>query len=233
MTTKAVIFDFDGVIADTERLHYEAFLKCFKTLNISFSWEQYCQRYLHYGDAEFFTVVASDHGVTLSEDEVVAFKAQKATYFAASTEGTGTPLFEGIPELLTGLREAGVVIGLCSSGSRPEILPVLTGNGIDHFFETVVTIEDVVSGKPSPEGYLLAFENMQTTSESPLSTDATIAIEDSPGGLAAARAAGLGAVGICSSYPPEILEDAHWVFASVKSLGTEKLLSLFSSGTHP
>lgn len=221
----AVIFDFDGVIADTERLHYEAFSRTFQEFDIRFSWETYCDKYLHYGDREFLAVVARDHGLILTPSQVSALVLEKVRHFDAINDTGKAPLFEGVQSLLDELTARNVPVGLCSSGSAPEILPVLEHYQLRAHFQAVVTIEDVKRGKPHPEGYQLAFEMLKASVGADWTPDQVVAIEDSPGGIRAALDAGLGTVGIGSSYPLSKLAHAHRTFTSLGLLDAATLLT--------
>jgi len=223
---RAVVFDFDGVIAASEPFHYRAVCETIAPLGIHVSWDRYREKYLHFGDREVLNAVLTDHEKNPSQQDLDVLLSQKHDRFGHFRDEGMITLCDGFLELLLGLVAAGVPIGLCSSGTSHDILSVLNHHGIRPHFRCVVTIEDVPRGKPDPTGYLMAVEQLAQHVSGVLPAGDVVAVEDSPGGLAAANAAGLRTLGVCTSYSPEALKTALVVYPTLAGLTPDKLLSI-------
>ena len=121
-----------------------------------------------------------------------------------------TPLGEvrpvpGASALVERLQAAGVPLAVCTSATRPYALECLAAIGVDGAFTTVVTAEDVLRGKPAPDGYLAACEGLGVAPEE------AVGFEDSVAGVAAVLAAGLTCVGVLTHATPSALAGAHAV----------------------
>ncbi len=217
MPESCIIFDFDGVIADTECLHLHAYNAAFShhaemiggPLTISPS--EYFSRYVVYGDVEGFSMMLRHYG--RPHDEVVLHKlaAAKHEFFTRASHGNTEPL-PGVREMLTFLENSRIPHAICSGARRAEIVHHLEVFNLLHHFDVIVSIEDVQHGKPDPEGYNLAFEKLNEQFDAELSKSSSLVIEDSAGGIAAGQAAGLRVLGVATSLPLEELR-RHATFA--------------------
>jgi beta-phosphoglucomutase len=116
---------------------------------------------------------------------------------------------------------ARVPVALVSGSYRPDVEPVLAAAGLDGLFSAIVTAEDVERLKPDPEGYLLAVERLDRG----LAPEDAVALEDTPPGIAAAKAAGLRCVGVASTLPAERLAAADLVVPAVDSALIDRLIA--------
>ncbi len=212
----AIIFDFDGVIANSEPLHLKAFQQALTPEGIELSPPEYYARYLGYDDVGLFETLARDRGLAMSRARVTMLVARKGERMQEMLR-SGTVLFPGATEFI---REAAaaVPIAIASGAMRHEIDEVIEAAGVSDLFATVVAAGDTPQSKPSPEPYRLALERLRKTSGRDIDPRRTIAIEDSKWGLESAQGAGLRLVGVTNSYPAHELSGAELVVDSLEAL---------------
>ena len=230
MSLQAIVFDFDGVIADTEPVHLRAFQAELAGLGLSLSQQDYLDRYLGVTDREGFAVVARDQGRELTEDIVEQLVRQKTARMQALL--ASTPLvFPGVEDRVRDLARH-VPIAIASGALRAEIEAVLSAVGLRSCFPVIVSADDPVEGKPSPAPYLLAMERLAEAAQAARGFDPArcVAVEDSRWGITAAKAAGMRVVGVTTSYSAEALGDADCVIAGVADLSLELLSDLARPG---
>ena len=215
---KAVIFDFDGVIVDTEPLHFAAFQKLLEPLGLGFTWDQYVETYMGFDDRDAFREAFRTGGCPLDDHELQRLIAAKALLFQEIIH-EGVKAYPGVVELIRGLKRASLPLAICSGALRSDILPILKQLSIDHCFDTLVSAEDVTRSKPHPQCYQLAFQLLrQTRSDAQFSPDETVAIEDTPAGISAATQAGLRVIAVTNSYPQDQLGTADHAVTSLEGL---------------
>lgn len=214
---EAVIFDFDGVIVDTEPLHYAAFQRVLEPLGMHFTWQEYVETYIGFDDRDAFKHAFFLKGTTLSREELYRLIQQKAAFFE-EVIGSGVSAYPGVLDLLFRLHAQKLPLALCSGALRSDIDPILTMLGISDYFDVIVTADDVAVSKPDPECYQLAFQRLQTAHQNSLSKDKTIAIEDTPAGISSAISAGLMVCAVTNSYPAARLDQATFIADSLSSL---------------
>lgn len=220
---EAIIFDFDGVIANSEPLHLRAFQKGFEPLGISLSAADYYSRYLGYDDVGVFTAVAEDRGLALSGDAVAALVTRKGKHIQELLHA-GEVLFPGAAEFIR-QAAAAVPIAIASGAQRHEIEEILDATGLRDCFVTIVAAGETAKGKPSPDPYARAFELLQRSNGATV-PGRCIAIEDSRWGLESARGAGLRCVAVTNSYPASELPDAELIVDGLHALTIPMLENL-------
>lgn len=214
---EAVIFDFDGVIVDTEPLHYAAFQRTLEPLGLHFTWQEYIETYIGFDDRDAFRHAFSSKGKTLSQDTLRLLIEQKAAFFQEVIR-SDVPAYPGVLDLIFHLHANKYPLAICSGALRADIDPILIRLGISNCFDVIVTADDVAASKPDPECYQLAFQRLQSAHSTCFSKDATIAIEDTPAGISAAKAAGLMVCAVTNSYPAARLDQATFVTESLSLL---------------
>lgn len=211
MARGCVIFDFDGVIADTERLHLQAYNEAMGKLAeriggpLAITAEAYFAHYIVYSNREGFWHMLRDAGRPHDEGLVQALCAAKDVLFEERLHQFAEPL-PGVRALLGWLEARRVPRAICSGAGRKEIEHLLGAFGVREHFDLIVSIEDVRQGKPDPEGYQLAFQRLQERYGRGLEKGLSLVIEDSAGGCKAARAAGIRVLGVATSLPEEQLQ---------------------------
>lgn len=211
-TVRAVIFDFDGVIADSESLHLRAFQRTLSPLGLELSAEDYYSRYLAFDDRTFFGEFLRDSGRPAGEDAVAELVERKAVFFEESS-GRDVRIFPGVEEFLS-LVSGKYLTAIGSGAFRSEIEVILERKGLSDFFGFVVGAEDTRDSKPSPEVYLRCLDRLKSGFDATLSAARCVVFEDSPHGVLAARRAGMKCVGITNSCGAEKLAGADRVIGS-------------------
>lgn len=221
---QAIVFDFDGVIANSEPLHLRAFQAVLGEDGIHLSPDDYYARYLGYDDVGLFQRLAADRGFEWSERHITALVARKGVKLQDLLHA-GSVLFPGAADFIRHAAAA-VPIAIASGALKHEIVEIVTAAGVGHLFSTIVAAGDTPESKPSPEPYRLAFTQLRERSGLNLDPRRTVAIEDSRWGLASAQGAGLRCVGVTSSYPAHELPGAELTIAALADLELEALDAL-------
>jgi len=211
---EAFIFDFDGVIVDTEPLHYAAFQKTLEPLGLHFTWQEYVETYIGFDDRDAFKHAFSRQEMVLGKETLRSLIEQKAAFFEEAIHAGVSP-YPGAVELIHHLKENKIPLALCSGALRSDIDPILGMLNISGCFDVIVTADDVAASKPDPECYELAFQRLQSAHFNSFTKETTLAIEDTPAGISSAKAAGLMVCGVTNSYPAEKLDQATFVTDSL------------------
>lgn len=219
---KAVIFDFDGVIADSEELHYKALNEVFKRYRVDVPQTVHWEKYLGFTDRENIAAVNNDYKMGLDSDGIERLMKEKKELFEEMAKREAV-IIEGVEEFIRRLAAARVRMAICSGALRSDIDIMLDGAGFADLFEVIVSAEDVTKGKPEPEGYLLALERFNQSGGFVRASDC-IVIEDSHWGLEAALAAGMYPVAVTTTYRREELQGkARTVVNRLDELSVEQL----------
>jgi len=193
---RGVIFDFDGVLVDSEPLHARAFQDVLARYGRTLTDEEYYANYIVYSDREVLERLLP------SGEALEAALAAKVRRYQELMEG-GVPVFQDCLALLA--RTDGWRVGLATGSIRHEVERVLQSLRIHDRFAAIVTREDCEKGKPDPEPFLRAAWRLG------LDPRQCVAIEDTPGGIRAAKAAGMACVAVTHSCPRESLVGADVV----------------------
>ena len=194
---KAVIFDFDGVIVDSEPLHLRAFQRTVKTLGLKLSPADYYSRYLACDDKTFFRKFLEDNGQQSTEREVARLIEEKGVCFEEMI-GEDIRIFPGLVEFLQAIRgKFHTAIG--SGALTGEINLILERKGLSEFFGFVIGADDTEKPKPSPEVYLKCLGKLRRDYDRTITAAQCVVFEDSPHGVLAAKRAGMRCVGITNS----------------------------------
>jgi len=214
----AVIFDFDGIIVDTERLHYEAFQRILVPLGLGNTWEEYLADFVGFDDRDAFRVSFERAGLPLDSARLKELLERKAQVFGEISANCSLPALPGVVSLLKSI--SGVLpLALCSGALMCDIEPILPRLGLDNCFDAVVAADHVEKSKPHPACYQLALSKLMALfPECNISSDSAIAIEDTPTGIAAATGAGLSVLAVANTHPIDELQAARWVAGSLSSI---------------
>ncbi len=195
----ATLLDFDGVLVDSEPVHLASFNDVLAPHGITISEREYTDRYLSLDDAGVFRSVLSRGGRTLREDEVRQLVAAKAPSFMARFENAFRT-FPGAAELVA-RRAARGPVGIVSGALEREIEFALRKMGAREGVAFVVSAEKTTASKPDPSSFLLAIDELRRRGHE----GSAVVVEDSIGGVTAAKSAGLRCVGVTHSYSREAL----------------------------
>jgi beta-phosphoglucomutase-like phosphatase (HAD superfamily) len=223
----AVVFDFDGVIADSEPLHLRADQDVFAAERIALSVDDYYRKYLGFDDVGVFRAVMADQGRHLDERQLEDLIARKGEAYGSLVNSTDV-IFPHAAECVR--RLAGTVpLAIASGAFRREIEQILTAAGLRPYFRVIVGADDTVRGKPAPDPYVEALRRLQPwlPAEGGLEDRAfAVAIEDSVWGLESAIAAGLRTVAVTTTYHADVLACADRVVADLSQISLEVLSEL-------
>ena len=224
---QAIIFDFDGVIANSEPLHFDAFQQTLAEDGLLFTKEEYFTRYLGFDDVGLFQNLARDRELPMSEGQIATLVARKGVKLQEMLK-SGHVVFPGALDFIRAAAAA-VPIAIASGALRHEITEIIDGAGIAQLFSAIVAAGDTPKSKPSPAPYVLAFEQLRRASGKNLDADRCVAIEDSRWGIESAKGAGLRCVGVTHSYASDALPGAELLVPTIKDLTLAALDELCST----
>jgi beta-phosphoglucomutase-like phosphatase (HAD superfamily) len=227
----AIVFDFDGVLADSEPLHFEVFRQVLAEAGVTLTPEAYYDKYLGYDDLGAFQAVLRDEGRPHDEASVASLVAAKADRFPRLVDGRDV-LFPGVAAAMR--RFATEVPLAIASGALPhEIELILDGAKLRDAFHVIVGAGDTPRSKPAPDPYARAVELLQARGLVPAGADAAshcVAIEDSHWGIESAKAAGLACIAVTTSYDAGELGAADLVVPRVDALSLQQVAALVARG---
>jgi HAD superfamily hydrolase (TIGR01509 family) len=205
MLARGILFDFNGVIANDESLHYRALTAVLAGHDIAVTRDQYDTTLLGLDDRATFTACFERAGRTADKFQLDWAVEQKALVYEELARDE-LELVPGVADFIDAAATARIALAVASSALRREIEFVLEMRGLRDYFETVVSAEEVRSRKPDPQVFLMAAQRLR------LRPADCVVIEDSRPGIAAARAGGFRSVAITSSLPASALSDADLVW---------------------
>jgi len=218
---EAVIFDMDGVLIDSEPIHYEVEERIFGQLGI-FVPEPLHRSYMGTSGQFMYADLKSRFGLKESVEALMEMDDLFRSEFIKSLKGI--VLNEGVISLLDELKSAGLKLAVATSSS-PEIVDVLLKNcEISSVFDAIITTEEAGKSKPEPDVYLLAAQKIG------ISPASCIVFEDSPNGLLAAKRAGMYCIAVqTDNIAMEELPSSDYVMESFKGMTLAKLIEIFSN----
>jgi len=220
------VFDFDGVIANSEPLHYLAFHDVLGQSGITFPEKEYYDRYLGYDDVGVFKAVAADRGLSWTIDRIAGLVQFKAAVIERLEQNTSI-LFPGADAAIR--RAAALVpLGIASGALGAEIRRVLDREGLRSYFKVIVAAEDTPVSKPAADPYRRAVALLSEAVGAPLLPAECVAVEDSSWGLQSAKAAGLRTVAVAQTYDRAALE-ADLVISAIGELDVGMMERLCST----
>ena len=205
-----MIFDFDGVLADTEHLHLRAMQEALVARGWRLDERAYFDRYLGYGDRDLIIELARDRDEELDDAAIETLAAAKASRYREHL-AAGSAMYSTAASCIRRLAPR-FALAIASGSLRAEIHDVLTAEGLRDAFQAIIGADDCVSGKPGAEPY------MKAAAELGVNPRFAVAIEDSRWGLESARAAGLRTIALTTSYPASALTAADLVVPSLEDV---------------
>lgn len=224
---KAIIFDFDGVIADTESLHLKSFQLTLGEHGIKLTEEEYAKDYLAYDDKTFFKELFKDRNIDHDETKLTEFIDRKSLHFNNILRGN-ILIIEGVPDFISMLGGK-YPLSIGSGAFRSEIVEILKYAGLSQYFDIIVSADDVTNCKPDPEVYLRVLEklNRRGTHDDEIRAHQCLVIEDSVSGIKAAHSAGMKCLAVTNSYNREKLSQADLITDALDTVSLEQLEGLF------
>jgi beta-phosphoglucomutase len=224
---RAVIFDFDGVITDSEVLHLRSFNQVLAQYGVEISTKDYYKEYLGLSDFDCFKALINKKVLQKPAKGIENLAKEKTEVFEklAKTEGR---IIEGVRDFLQMLSQNNIPMAICSGALLAEIELVLEQARLRDFFSVIVSAEQVKKGKPHPDGFILTLKKLNQGRQNQIDAKQCIAIEDSHWGLQAAKAAGMHTVAVTNSYGAEQLTMAEKIVARLDELSMKDLQKLCS-----
>jgi beta-phosphoglucomutase len=223
---RAIVFDFDGVLANSEPLHFQGFRDVLAEEGVALTREDYYARYLGYDDAGVFRAIAGERGAAWTAARIGDLVARKAVRLEV-LERDASILFPGAAAAVRRAATA-VPVAIASGALGAEIRRVLDREQLTGCFTAIVAAEDTPFSKPAPDPYLRALTLLAAALGGRVAARDCVAVEDSRWGLESARAAGLRTVGITHTYGASTLAAADLVIDSLDALDLRALTQLCS-----
>lgn len=225
---RALILDFDGIVVDSEPV----ILKLTQEMAAQEGWvvskEEYYRDYLAFDDRSIVKHLFLSHGKAINERKIDELVAWKARAYAKHIQDGLSPL-PGAVEFIRNAHKH-YPLAIASGSMRGEVEYLLEKLDLRDPFQVLATADDCTRSKPDPEVYLKALEGLQRAlrpEASPLRPRECLAIEDAPGGIQAAHAAGLRCLALPFSRPRGELHEADWFFNSFSEIDLEQIARPF------
>ena len=223
MALRAAVFDFDGVIVDSEPLHFRSLREALLSERIEITHAEYWEHLLAHDDRSSIRLAFERRGERTDAVRLARVERVKVERFAQLIPEI--PVFPGARELI-GALAAELPLAIASGARREEIEAILAGIGLRDSFLVVVGAQDAGRSKPNPAPYLEAARRLESRLAG-LVPGECVAFEDSVPGVMSALGAGMKVIGVAHSYPAAKLHSAHRVVHSLAALEPRSLGGLF------
>jgi HAD superfamily hydrolase (TIGR01509 family) len=218
------VFDFDGVLADTEPLHMHAYQQVIGIAGLLLTREDYYDRYLGYDDVGVLRALARDQDRQLGDEEITDLIARKTARYEELLGHTDV-MFPGAADLVRRVA-AEVPMAIASGALFNEIAIILERAGLRRLFHAIVAAGDTAQGKPAPDPYLRAVDLLGVP---PDRRKGAVVIEDSHWGIESAHAAGLPCIAVAHTYPASELAAADLVVGDIAGLSLDHIRRVAAS----
>lgn len=215
--SKAVIWDMDGVIADTALYHFKAWQEVFQKRGVNFTEEDFRRNFGQRND----TIIRNVLGEGLSPSEIDTIAGEKEENFRQKVSQHIKPL-PGAIELIKSLKERVFSMALASSAPMENIRLIIGSLDINNCFHAIVSGREVKEGKPSPQGFLLAAKKLGVAPEN------CIVIEDAVAGVTAAKRAGMHCLAVTNTHPRVSLKEADLIVDTLEAVSASDLEGLLN-----
>lgn len=216
----AVLFDFDGVIVNSEPLHYRAFRQVLAEDKIDLTEDEYFAELIGFDDRGAFKHLFEKRGIPVDAKTLLRLLARKRQAMMRQIHMNQYQALPGVEAFVRGLWRA-YPLAICSGSVREEIEIMLEGVSLRDCFAEIVAAEDVSVGKPDPQGYLLAMQRLSDRFRKPLHPRDCLVIEDAPRVVHSTRKAGFRTLGVTTSHFADQFREADWV---VRTLDPDEVL---------
>jgi len=221
---RAIIFDFNGVIADDETPHLLCYQQALAEEGLSLTKDEYYGAYLGMDERTCTRLLLTARDGTCDDLLLQRIMNRKAVLFRANTAAHKPALFLGIIEFVKAAKPT-YRLAIASGGRRDQIDAALAGTAIEQDFELIVSAEDCHIGKPDPAIYRLTCAGLNIGSTSEAITPAhCLVIEDSLAGIRSAKAAGMRVLALATTYPIDKLGEADVVLPNLHEISPDAVI---------
>lgn len=215
----AVLFDFDGVLVNSEPLHFQAFREVLAAENISLDEDEYYNELIGFDDKGAFHHVYEKRKLELSPKLFLAIMTRKSRVMMDLIYRKQFHALPGVEEFVRALWRK-CPLAICSGALREEIEAMLEGIKLRDCFPIITSAEDVAVGKPDPSGYLQTMKLVAEKIDRKLEPKDCLIVEDAPTVIHSVRRVGFPVLAVATSYPLEKLSEANW---RVKTLELDEI----------
>jgi beta-phosphoglucomutase len=230
MSLKAVLFDFNGVIVNDERVHEKLIEQLLIEENLRLKPGEYQEVCLGRSDRACLLDLFTQRGRVVTEAylmQLLERKSQAYQHELASLEEV--PTYPGVAALMEQIRSVPLPIGVVSGAMRSEIELVLAQMDLTQYVSIIVAGDDIKASKPEPDGYLMAVMRLNDHHpELQLQPEQCLVIEDTFAGIEAAKRAGMQVVGVANTYPYHMMQrQANWAVDYLTELEFDRVQRVF------
>lgn len=211
---RAFLFDFDGVIVNSEPLHYLAFHEVLRAEKIDLTEEEYYREMIGFDDKGAFRRIYEMRNIPLEPRVFLRLLTRKSEVMMELIRDRRHEALPGASEFIRSLWRD-YPLAICSGALREEIEIMLEGVSLRDCFKTIISAEDVTVGKPDPQGYLLAMQNLSHLVHRELKPANCIVVEDAPTVIRSVKSAGFPTLAVATTYPLEKLADATYAVSTL------------------
>ena len=222
---RAIVFDFNGVIADDETPHFLCFQQALAEARLTLTQEDYYGRYLGMDERTCARLLLEHRDGICDEADVWRIADRKAELFHAHTARCKPVLFAGVVEFVSAAKQH-YRLAIASGGRKAQIEAALAETPIEAAFEIVVSAEDCPIGKPDPAIYLMTRKRLNDLhpSDDGIAAAECLVVEDSVAGIRSAKAAGMRVMGLATTYPLDKLQEADLAVPTLQGITPQSAL---------
>lgn len=227
---RAIIFDFNGVIADDETPHLLCFQQALEEQGLSLTKEDYYGSYLGMDERTCAAALLAARDGHCDRQLLQTITERKAVLFEDYTTSHQPPLFPGVIEFVQQAARK-YRLAIASGGRRKQIDYALRNTPIEQDFAVIVSADDCAVGKPDPAIYHYTLKLLNAKEPRPplIMAAECLVVEDSLAGIRSAKAAGMGILAIATTYPFEKLSEADLVLPALGGAALNLVIDDFPS----
>ncbi len=212
---RAVLFDFDGIIVNSEPQHFHAMQESLAHEHIDITEDEYYRELIGFDDRGAFRHVFASRNKPLEPRTMLSLMTNKSRLVMDLIHRRKFNALPGAEEFVRSLWRK-LPLAICSGALREEIEAMLEGVSLRDCFSVIVAAEDVTVGKPDPQGYLMALKQLGEKTKQRFKPEDSLVVEDAPTVIKSVKSAGFPTLGVATSYPIFKLAEANWQVSSLR-----------------